>query len=136
SAATCKIVSVVVAYMSHGTDALYGFAAQDPRRTTPEVRPQQSRALSRNILANVALAFVATTCVWTLWSHLNREEVATLAERFAALPAADTLAVPSAAPAKAAVHSHFAGLLDARNIRFSTGLLTGGRSLLADSLAT
>lgn len=121
--------------MSHGTDALYGFAAQDPRRTTPEARPQQSRAFSRNILANVALAFVATTCVWTLWSHLNREEAATLAERFAALPAADTPVTPRPAPAKPVVHSHFGALFDARNIRFSTGLLSGGRSLLADSLA-
>lgn len=124
--------------MSHGTDALYGFAAQDPRRTTPRAIPLQQRAFTQNILANVALAFVATTCLWTLWSHLGQEEAATLAERFAALPAAQTsLALPSKLPqAQPAAHRSFASLFDGRNLRFTTGSLTGGaRTALADHLA-
>ena len=68
-------------------------------------RSRCSRADSRkNILANVALAFVAATCVWTLWSHLGREEVATLAERFAALDTAPTMAAPTQTPASASTH--------------------------------
>jgi hypothetical protein len=122
--------------MSHGTDALYGFAAQDPRRTIPQAIPLQSRAFRQNVLANVALAFVATTCLWTIWSHLGQEEVATLAERFAALPAAQVSASPQPAAAKHSTHQGFASLFDARNLRFSTGSLTGGtRTALADHLA-
>lgn len=124
--------------MSHGTDALYGFSAQDPRRTTPQAIALQSRAFPQNILANVALAFVATTCLWTLWFHLGREEVATLAERFAALPAAEAVIARKSAPspAKSAGHKSFAALLDARDLSFTTGSLSGGtRSSLADHLA-
>lgn len=58
------------------------------------------------------------------------------AERFSALPAAETRIAPTTAPAKPASHSQFAALFDARNIRFTTGALTGGgRSSLADHLA-
>ena len=127
--------------MSHGTDALYGFAAQDPRRTSQEAIPLQSRGFTQNILANVALAFVAATCVWTLWSHLGREEVATLAERFAALDTAPTMAAPTQTPASASTHikakdhKGFAALFDARHFRFTQGTLSGGgHSSLADHL--
>lgn len=81
--------------MSHGTDALYGFAADDPRRTSSQAIPLQSRVFPQNVLANVALAFVATTCVWTLWSHLSQEPAATLAERFAALESAPVISAPA-----------------------------------------
>jgi hypothetical protein len=119
--------------MSHGTDALYGFAAQDPRRTSsPEAVTLQSRVLAQNMLANVALAFVAATCAWTIWSHLSREEVATLAERFAALEAAPTVVAQDPAPAqtsiKAKSHTGFAALFDARHFRFTQGALSGGTS--------
>jgi Protein of unknown function (DUF2778) len=126
--------------MSHGTDALYGFAAQDPRRTSPEAVTLQSRAFTQNMLANVALAFVAATCAWTLWSHLSREEVATLAERFAALETAPTTVASIPAPAQTSVkakdHSGFAALFDARHFRFTQGTLSGGaRPQLAEHLA-
>ena len=123
--------------MSHGTDALYGFAAQDPRRTTPQAIPLQQRAFTQNILANVALAFVATTCLWTLWSHLNQEEVATLAERFAALPAAEaSLVLPTRTAPALHLPKSFASLFDGGNLRFKSGSLTGGTQMsLADNLA-
>ena len=126
--------------MSHGTDALYGFAAQDPRRTSPQAVPARSRASTRSILANVALAFVAATCAWTLWSHLGREEVATLAERFAALETAPTFGArwptSAEAPAKAKDHTGFAALFDARHFRFTQGTLSGGtHTQLADHLS-
>jgi hypothetical protein len=126
--------------MSHGTDALYGFAAQDPRRTSPEAIPLQSRALNQNMLANVALAFVAATCAWTIWSHLSREEVATLAERFAALETAPTVVAQDPAPAQTSVkaknHTGFASLFDARHFRFTQSALSGGgHPQLAEHLA-
>ena len=123
--------------MSHGTDALYGFAAQDPRRTTPQAIPLQQRAFTQNILANVALAFVATTCLWTLWSHLNQEEVATLAERFAALPPAEaSLVLPTRTVTVPHLPKSVASFFDGRNLRFKTGSLSGGtQAALADHLA-
>ena len=126
--------------MSHGTDALYGFAAQDPRRTSLEAATPQSRAFAQNVLANVALAFVAATCAWTIWSHLSREEVATLAERFAALEAAPTVVAQDPAAAqtsiKAKSHTGFAALFDARHFRFTQGALSGGtRAELAEHFA-
>jgi hypothetical protein len=81
---------------------------------------------------------VATTCLWTLWSHLGREEVATLAERFAALPAVQTSLAPPLQPAaaKPTTHRSFASLFDGRNLHFTAGSLTGGtRAALADHLA-
>jgi hypothetical protein len=125
--------------MSHGTDALYGFAAQDPRRTSQEAIPLRSRRLTQNILANVALAFVAATCAWTLWSHLSREEIATLAERFAALETAPTnvgsIPAPAQTSVKAKDHTGFAALFDARHFRFAQGSLSGGaRPQLAEHL--
>ena len=129
--------------MSHGTDALYGFAAQDPRRTSPQAVPARSRASTQDILANVALAFVAATCAWTIWSHVNQEEVATLAERFAALETAPTTFgarwhAPAGAPATVTPKDHtgFAALFDTRHFRFTQGTLSGGtRTQLADHLA-
>jgi len=92
--------------------------------------PLQSRASKQNVLANVALAFVAATCAWTVWSHLSREEVATLAERFAALEAAPTVVAQDPAPAQTSVkaksHTGFAALFDARHFRFTQGALSGG----------
>ena len=125
--------------MSHGTDALYGFAAQDPRRTTQQAIALQARALPQNILAHVALAFVATTCLWTLWSHLGKEEAAMFAERFAALPAAQTSLAPAPRPAavqQSTIPKGFASFFDGRNLSFSTGSLSGGaRTALADHFA-
>src|SRR6187549_2325368 len=95
--------------MSHGTDALYGFAAHDPRRAQPQAIALAAapRAFSPNIVAHVALAFVATTCLWTVYSHIGTtsDEVATLAERFAALPMHDTVARPAPAAIKERVTS-------------------------------
>jgi hypothetical protein len=123
--------------MSHGTDALYGFAAQDPRRTTRQAIAIQPRAFTQKILANVALALVATTCLWTLWSHLNQEEVATLAERFEALPAAEaSLVLPTRTAPAQHVPKSIVSLFDSRNLRFKTGALSGGaQASLADNLA-
>jgi hypothetical protein len=115
--------------MSHGTDALYGFAAQDPRRTSAETIPLQSRAFTQNILANVALAFVAATCAWTLWSHLGREEVATLAERFAALDSTSVVAAPTPA-ARVTVRPKddkgLVALFDARHMSSARAAFTRG----------
>jgi hypothetical protein len=122
--------------LSHGTDALYGFAAQDPRRTTSQASALQARALPQNILAHVALAFVATTCLWTLWSHLGKEEAALFAERFAALPATQTSLAPRPASVQqATIPKSVASFFDGRNLRFTTGSLSGGsRTALADHL--
>jgi hypothetical protein len=123
--------------MSSGTDALYGFAADDPRRHSPQAIALQSRALPQSVLAHTALAFIATTCLWTVYSHVTVPEVATLAERFAALPAAT--AIPTTAKAtvpKPIVQKNYAALLDARQMHITTGTLTRGTpSRLADHLA-
>lgn len=110
--------------MSSGTDALYGFAAHDPRRQAPETITRRSRALPQSILANVALAFVAATCVWTVWSHVTTGEVALIAAERLSPP-------PTAAPAPArptiqesfaalqpstAVRRGYSGLFDARHL--------------------
>jgi hypothetical protein len=54
--------------MSH--DALYDFAAQDPRRFSPQVLPLKSRTLPQSILGSVALAFVVTTCLWVVYANV------------------------------------------------------------------
>jgi hypothetical protein len=118
--------------MSHGTDALYGFAAHDPRRTQPRAIAPAPRAFSPNIVAHVALAFVATTCLWTVYSHIGASgnEAATLAERFAALPMHDTVARPAPAAIKeraAAVQQRYSGLLDARQIGSAPAVLSKGK---------
>jgi hypothetical protein len=125
--------------MSSGTDALYGFAADDPRRHSPQAIALKARALPQSVLAHTALAFIATTCLWTVYSHVTAVEVATLAERFAALPAS-TMTAP--APAKTTVQKtiiqkSYAALLDARQMHFATGTLSRGTpSRLADHLST
>lgn len=54
--------------MSH--DALYDFAAQDPRRSSPQVLQLKARTLPQSILGSVALAFIATTCLWVVYSNV------------------------------------------------------------------
>lgn len=131
--------------MSSGTDALCGFAAHDPRRPSPQAIALKARALPQSVLANVALAFVTTTCLWTLYSHLASSEVATLAERFAALPT-QTMAAPApvpvapvvlttVTPTRATPQKSYAGLLDARHFRLAPASLSNGGSVaLADHL--
>lgn len=118
--------------MSHGTDALYGFAAHDPRRTPRQAIAFAPRTFSPNIVAHVALAFVATTCAWTVYSHIGtgRDEVATLAERFAALPMHDTVARPAPVTIKeraAPIQQRYSGLLDARQIGSAPAVLSKGK---------
>jgi hypothetical protein len=126
--------------MSSGTDALYGFAAHDPRRHTPQAIAATPRALPQSILAHLALAFVATTCLWTVYSHLGDggAEVATLAERFAALPVQATAPAPApTAPEATTVQKRYSGLLDGRHLGVTPGTLSRGKpSTLADHLAT
>jgi hypothetical protein len=126
--------------MSSGTDALYGFAAHDPRRHTSQAIAVKSRAIPQSVLAHVALAFVATTCLWTVYSHLGAggAQVATLAERFAALPIEAIATAPAPAPAKpesTAAQTRYSGLLDARHLGLTPGTLSRGKpSTLADHL--
>lgn len=119
--------------MSHGTDALYGFAAHDPRRSLPQAVPPESRAHTHSVFGNLALAFVATTCLWTVYSRVVETEVVTFADRFAALPAGATGAL---APARAVVQKSYTALFDARNLHFTLGSLSRGTpSRFADHLA-
>ena len=119
--------------MSHGTDALYDFAAHDPRRSLPQAIPLETRTHTRSLFGNLALGFVATTCLWTVYSRIVETEVVTFADRFAALPAGPTDAL---APARAVVQKSYAALFDARNLHFTPGALSRWTpSRLSDHLA-
>lgn len=132
--------------MSSGTDALYGFAAHDPRRLAPQTTALRSRALPQSILANVALAFVATTCLWTVYSHVTTAEVATISAGRSFVPAAPA---PAASPSRPTIQESFAalrdapvkrsgypGLFDARHLSSMPPTLSAGRpSDLAGHLA-
>jgi hypothetical protein len=124
--------------MSHGTDALYDFAAHDPRRSSPQAIPLEARAHTQRVLGNLALAFVATTCLWTVYSHVAGGDAAPGAAAPAALPAEF---VAAASPAHivqesfAALHKGYSGLLDGRHLRLTPGTLSRGKpSTLADHL--
>ena len=53
--------------MSNGPDALYDFAAHDPRRFTPSTMiPERKRARPQNAVGGAALAFIAATSLWTV----------------------------------------------------------------------
>ena len=131
--------------MSYGNDALYGFAAHDPRRATAQATPLRSRALPQSVLGHVALAFVATTCLWTVYTQLGANDAATLADRFAAVPAevwtkpAQRMPLPRQTivqKTSAAIHKGFAGLFDARTLSVAPGALSRGEpARLADHLA-
>lgn len=119
--------------MSHGTDALYDFAAHDPRRSLPQAISPDTRAHPRSLFGNLALAFVATTCLWTVYSRVVETEVVPFADRFAALPVGPSGAL---APARAVVPRSYAALFDARNLHVTPGALSRWTpSRFADHLA-
>lgn len=127
--------------MSSGTDALYGFAADDPRRLPPQAVSLKSRTQPQSILGLLALAFVATACGFTVYAHVGGGQVAAVAPDLA--PASVQVAHPAATTisASAIIEESFAairyrGLLDARNFRFTPGKLSrGAPATLAEHFA-
>ncbi len=136
--------------MSSGTDALYGFAAHDPRRISPQAIALKSRALPQNMLAHLALAFVATSCLWIVYSHVRDGEAGPiLAERFSAsapvftasirrpaihesFAALQETTVPTVSTAQRKSH---ANLFDARHLSVTPATLSGGKpAALAEHL--
>ena len=110
--------------MSHDTDALYGFAAQGPRRfSSPQIIPKRSGALPQSVLGGIGLAFVATACAWTIWSHLAGGEVLTVEARFGGLPSGTA---PRVASASVTVQKRHAGYFDARHFSQSRTTFSGG----------
>jgi hypothetical protein len=130
--------------MSSGTDALYGFAAHDPRRLSPQAIALKPRALPQNILAHLALAFVATICLWTVCSHLRDGEAGPIAAARVSAPA-PILTVPVRRPTiqesfaalqETTVRKSHANLFDARHLSVTPATLSGGTpAALAEHLA-
>jgi hypothetical protein len=130
--------------MSSGTDALYGFAAHDPRRLSPQAIALQSRALPQNILAHLALAFVATSCLWTVYSHVRDGEAGPIAAARLSAPAT----IVTASVRRPSIHESFAALqettvprkshanlFDARHLSVTPATLSGGKpAALAEHL--
>jgi hypothetical protein len=130
--------------MSSGTDALYGFAAHDPRRISPQAIALKSRALPQNMLAHLALAFVATSCLWTVYSHVRDGEAGPIAAERLSAPAA----VVTASTRRPTIHESFAALqettvqrkshanlFDSRHLSFAPATLSGGKpAALAEHL--
>lgn len=113
--------------MSNGPDALYDFAAHDPRRFTPStIVPERKRARPQNAVGGAALAFIAATSLWTVSSHFG-DEVATFDARFASLPAAPApLRTPAASVAVRKVAVPSSGLFDGRQISQARGAFARG----------
>ena len=114
--------------MSYGTDALYDFAAHDPRRSTPRAIPKRSGLLTQNILGGVALACIAATCLWTIASHLTATESSTFEARFGDLPPAKSVKQVSRVTVvhKTVPHQH-AGLFQGKQLSSSRPAIAGGQ---------
>ncbi|MDQ8730171.1 tlde1 domain-containing protein [Bradyrhizobium sp. LHD-71] len=123
--------------MSSDTDALLGFAARDPRRPSPQAVSLKSGALPQNILGSVALAFVGTTCLWAVYSHVVSNEIANAATESPAKQV-EVMAAPASTVIResfAALQRGYSGLLDGRHLRLTPGTLSAGKpSTLADHL--
>jgi hypothetical protein len=121
--------------MSYGTDALYEFAAQDPRRISPQVIPKKSSLLAQNVLGSAALGFVAAMCLWTIGSHLAGGEAATFEARFGSLPAATSVrAAPRMTVVQKGVQQQHAGFFEAQQLSRTRGTFAGGHAPAAQHL--
>ena len=115
--------------MSYGTDALYDFAAHDPRRSTPQAIQNQktSRLIPQNILGGIALAFVAAAGAWTVGHHLNGTEPATFEARFGDLPPATSMkAAPRVTVVNKSVPQKVAGLFENKQLSRVRAVFAGG----------
>src|SRR5688572_11762544 len=123
--------------MSYSTDALYDYAAHDPRRFTPQAIPKKSSLLPQNILGGLALALIAATCLWTVGSYLAGDQVATFDARFGDLPAAKSVrTIPRVTVVRKGVQHQHAGLFDTTQLSRTRGTFSGGQSAaLAQHLA-
>ena len=52
-------------------DALHDYPAHHPRRRPRPVAPLTSRAVPQTIIGSIALAFVATTCLWVVYNNVS-----------------------------------------------------------------
>jgi hypothetical protein len=115
--------------MSYGTDALYDYAAHDPRRSTPQTIRKRSGLLPQNVLGGLALVFVAAMGAWTIGHHLTGAEQATFEARFGDLPPARSMkAAPRVTVVHKSVPQQVAGLFENKQLSRVRAAFFGGQT--------